>query len=338
MPCGGDRRTMRCMSVPSLLWRVLTVEDAEAAAELRTASEAADDMGESYSPEDFVDDLASSSIDSERGIVGAFAGGRMVAMALLHARTAADPVHEMFLWGTVHPEFRGRGIGAGVLAWAEKTAPEISELRFPGAPVSLRTPAFDKMPDHLALLESHGYQVEHYEFGMLRRISPDEARRAPVLPEGFAVVAFGPDVAEEFRVTHNEAFVPDHPGSTFVPPEVFAERVGTAAFRADLSFGLRQTESGALAGYVLCYYYDADTQATGLRDVYINYLGTRREFRGRGVAGTLIGTVVHAAAGLGFDTASLGVLADHPTGALSVYQRAGFETQRTFITYVKHLG
>lgn len=329
---------MRCMTDPSLVWRVLTVEDAEAAAELRQASEAVDDMGESYSAEDFVDDLSSSGIDAERGIVGAFVDGRLAAMALLHARTAAEPVHEMFLWGTVRPEFRGRGIGAGILAWADRTAPEISELRFPGAPVRLQAPAFDKMPDHLALLEAHGYAAEHYEFGMLRRISPDEADRDPVLPAGFALVAFGPEVAEEFRVTHNEAFVPDYPGATFVPPQVFAERIGSAAFRADLTFGLRHTESGALGGYALCYYYDADTVATGLRDVYINYLGTRREFRGRGVAGALIGAVVHTAAGLGFDTASLGVLADHPTGALSVYQGAGFETQRTFVTYVKHLG
>ena len=146
------------------------------------------------------------------------------------------------------------------------------------------------------------------------------------------------EVAEEFRVTHNEAFVPDHPGSTFVPPEVFAERTGGVAFRADLTFGLRHDDSGALAGYVLCYSYDADTQATGLRDVYINYLCTRREFRGRGLAGALIGTVVHEAAGQGFDTVSLGVLADNPTGALSVYRRTGFEPRRTFITYTKPLG
>jgi ribosomal protein S18 acetylase RimI-like enzyme len=329
---------MRCMTDPSLVWRVLTVEDAEAAAGLRAACEAVDDMGESYSAEDFVDDLTSSSIDTELGTFGAFADGRLVAMAALHARTAADPVHEMFLWGAVHPDFRGRGIGARLLAWGDETAPVISGQRFPGVPVKLQSPAFDKMAEHRALLEEHGYHAEHYDFGMQRRISADEADRAPALPEGFAVVPFGPDVAEEFRVTHNEAFVPDHPGSTFLPPEVFAERIGSASFRADLTFGLRHVDSGALAGYLLCYYYDADTKATGLRDVYINYLGTRREFRGQGVAGGLIATVVHAGAGQGFDTVSLGVLAENPTGALNVYRRAGFEVQRTFITYVKHLG
>ncbi|WP_169739919.1 GNAT family N-acetyltransferase [Actinospica robiniae] len=326
------------MTDPTLLWRVLTVEDAGAAAELRKAGEAVDDMGESYSAQDFIDDLSSSGIDAERGIVGAFADGRLVASCLVHARTAADPVHEMFLWGVVHPEFRGRGIGAELLAWADKAAPEISELRFPGAPVKLQAPAFDKMADHRALLEAHGYRAEHYDFGMLRRISADEAEQAPARPAGFTVVPFGSDVAEEFRITHNEAFVPDHPGSTFVPPEVFAERTGTESFRPELTFGLRDTESGTLAGYILCYYYDADTEATGLHDVYINYIGTRREFRGRGVAGALIGTVVHAAAGLGYDTASLGVLAENPTGALGIYQRLGFEVQRTFITYAKALG
>jgi ribosomal protein S18 acetylase RimI-like enzyme len=329
---------MRCMIAPKLLWRVLTLADAEAAVELRIAGEAVDDLGESYSTQEFAEDISASGIDPERGTVGAFAEGRMLAMGALQARTAADPVHEMFLWGTVHPEFRGRGIGAGLVAWADEAAPQISELRFPGAPVKVMAPAFEKMPDHRALLESHGYRPERYEFGMQRRISPDEKDETAALPAGFTLVLFGPQVAEEFRVAHNEAFVPDHPGSTFVPPEVFAERIGSTAFRTDLTFGLRHNDSGALAGYVMSYYYDADTEATGLRDVYINYLCTRREFRGRGVGGALIGTVVHEAAGQGFDTVSLEVLADNPSGALSVYRRAGFEARRTFIMYAKSVG
>jgi ribosomal protein S18 acetylase RimI-like enzyme len=322
---------------PHLEWRPLAPRDAEAAAELRIAAEAVDDMGESYSIEDFLDDIASSSIDPERGSVGAFADGRLVGLGLLHARTAADPAHEMFLWATVHPRWRGRGIGAGLLEWAERSAPEISELRFPGAPLTLQTPVYEKMPEHRALVESFGYQAEHYDFGMLRRIAPDEAKSAPTLPEGFALVPFGPASAEEIRVTHNEAFVPDHPGTTVATPEVFAERTGSNGFRPDFSFGLRDETSGVLAGYVLSYYYEADTEATGLRDVYLDYIGTRREFRRRGVAGALIATVLHAAAEQGFDTASLGVLAQNPSGALGVYRRAGFEVRRTFIMYRKRL-
>jgi mycothiol synthase len=324
-------------NAPRTVWRALTAADADACAELRAAAEAVDDMGESYSAEEFRDDLSSSSVDAERGVLGAFADGRLVGMALLHARTAAEPVHEMFLWGTVHPEFRGRGIGAGILRWAEQAAPAISELRFPGAPLKVQSPAYAEMADHRALMESFGYRAGHYDFGMRRRISPAEAERAPSQADGFDLVPFGPAVAEEFRVTHNEAFVPDHPGSTYVPPEVFAERTRSPGFRADLSFGLRESASGTLAGYVLSYHYEADTKATGGRAVYLNYIGTRREWRGRGVAGALIGTVVHAAARGGFDTATLEVLADNPTGALSLYRRLGFEVRRTFIMYVKPL-
>ncbi len=328
---------MRRMEDPRLDWRPLTTQDAAACAAVRAAAESVDDTGESYSAQDFLDDLASSSLDRERGTIGAFADGVLVAMAALSARTAANPVHEMHVWGSVRPDWRGRGIGSGLLDWAERNAPVISELRFPGAPLRLQQYVYDKMPDYVALLESRGYTVHHYDFGMLRPISADEAHRAPILPEGFALVPFGPAVAEEFRLTHNEAFVPDHPGTTVVPPEVFAERVGTSAFRADLSLGLRDEVSGALAGYVMSEYYEADTQATGLRDVYLNYVATRREFRGRGVAAALITSVLHAAAEQGFDTASLSVLAEHPTGALSLYQRLGFEARRTFAAYVKHL-
>lgn len=317
------------------VWRPLTLDDAEAAAGLQAAAEAVDDMGESYSPQDFREELSASGVDLERGTVGAFADGQMVALGVLLARTAADPVHEMHLWGVVHPEFRGRGLGTWLLEWAQQSAPEISRLRFPGAPLDLRAPVHEKLPDHGALLESFGYQADHYDFGMLRRITPRDARDEPALPEGFALVEFGPDVAEEFRLAHNEGFVPDHPGSTVATPDVFAERTGSSSFRADLSFGLRDPASGTLGGYVLCYYYEADTASTGLRDLHFNYIGTRREFRGRGVAGALIATAVHAAAKQGFDTASLGVLAKNPTGALRLYRRLGFEVRRTFVTYIK---
>jgi mycothiol synthase len=72
---------------------------------------------------------------------------------------------------------------------------------------------------------------------------------------------------------------------------------------------------------------------TGLRDAYISYVGTRREHRRRGVGSGLLSAVLHAAAKDGMDTASLGVQADNPSGALGAYKHAGFEVRRTFVVY-----
>jgi ribosomal protein S18 acetylase RimI-like enzyme len=62
--------------------------------------------------------------------------------------------------------------------------------------------------------------------------------------------------------------------------------------------------------------------------VWINSVGTRRAWRGRGVATALLQEVLHAAAGAedGLERAILGVDAENPTGALRVYRALGFGT------------
>jgi mycothiol synthase len=322
-----------------LAWRPLTEDDAAAAAATTMAAEVVDDLGESYSAEDFAEVLTRSSVDRERGSVGVFAAdGRLAAFGLLYARTAADPVHEMHFWGIVRPDFRRRGIGAGVTERMLAAAPVISQARFPGAPVAVTAIALDRAAGPIALLESAGFEADHYEFGMLRVLG-DADRAAPAeIPAGYALVPFGPEVSEEVRITHNQAFVPDHPGATVATEQAWAERVETVSFRRDLSFGLRHEASGQMAGYVLVNYYEADTEMTGLRDAYVNYLGTRREHRRRGVGSALLSAVLRAAARDGMDTASLGVQAENPSGALGTYKHAGFEVRRTFVSYRKPLG
>ena len=319
-----------------LVWRALTGDDAQAVAATASAAEAVDDQGESYGAADIAEMLAGSSIDPDRGSVGAFtADGQLAAFSLVFARTAADPVHEMHLLGLVHPDFRRRGIGTAVTERMLAAAQVISEARFPGAPLTVLGAAFDQASDQIALFESTGFGVDHYEIAMLRPIGDADRTAVPRLPAGYALVPFSPRVSQEIRITHNEAFVPDHPGSTVATEQSWAERVQTLSFRDDLSFGLRHEASGQMAGYVLVSYYAADTEMTGLRDAYVQYLGTRREHRRQGVGTALLRVVLHAAAQDGMDTASLGVNAENPSGALGTYQHAGFKVRRTFIIYHK---
>ena len=39
-----------------------------------------------------------------------------------------------------------------------------------------------------------------------------------------------------------------------------------------------------IVAYALGYEYEADTEATGIRELYIGQVGTRRDYRGRGLA------------------------------------------------------
>lgn len=333
MHVAGHARNMRLMEP---IWRTLTRDDASALAELTMAAEAVDDEGESWSVEDFEEEFDGPSVDPVDGGIGAFLDGRLVAAGILYARTAADPEHRIFAWGTVHPEFRRRGLGRALLDWATPAGARITERRFPGAPALLQIVAHDQAVEKQALLKSCGYTEFRYDFYMRLSLAERDSPRARI-PDGLALVRYDEALSEEFRETHNTAFVPDHPGSTVQTVESWARVAGTASqsFRQDLSFGLRDESTGLLAGYVIGRYYEADTAATGKRDLHLDYIGTRREFRGRGVASALIHAAADAAAAQGFDTASLGVIADNPTGALSVYQRAGFTVHRKFIVFTK---
>jgi ribosomal protein S18 acetylase RimI-like enzyme len=74
-----------------------------------------------------------------------------------------------------------------------------------------------------------------------------------------------------------------------------------------------------------------------VRDLYIPLLGTRRAARGRGIASTLLARALTGAGAAGFTAASLRVDADSLTGALGLYERAGFTVEHTSITQLKHL-
>ncbi len=84
---------------------------------------------------------------------------------------------------------------------------------------------------------------------------------------------------------------------------------------------------------LLTYSWDADTEATGVRDAHFMTIGTRRAYRKRGVASALISHALRSAQDDGFDRASIEVDADSPTGANGLYERAGFTVTRTEVRY-----
>jgi ribosomal protein S18 acetylase RimI-like enzyme len=332
-----------------LEWRALGAADAQQAEALIAAVEAVDEEGESFGAANWVDELSSPVVDARHGVFGAFAGeGHLVAFSMIYARTEADPAHEMHLWGAVHPAFRDRGIGTELLGRAIAAAKSISTLRFPGVPASLHCSVYDQLTSSKALFEENGFTPRQFEFSMERKLTAADAEAVPQPPAGYAFVGYGPESSEEFRAAHNASFALDHPGATAATPETWAAEVVEAeSVRGDLSFGLRpqpaapeqeqREQGGHIAGYLLCGQYDAGAETSGRRAVHVHYIGTRREHRGRGLASALIAAALHAAAVEGYDVASLGVLAENPTGALGVYKRAGFRVRRRFIEYARPL-
>jgi ribosomal protein S18 acetylase RimI-like enzyme len=148
---------------------------------------------------------------------------------------------------------------------------------------------------------------------------------------GTRLVPFDLSMDEALRLTHNEVFL-DHWGSTPKDEESWKTWfTGARAFRAGSSYLVLDGET--IAAYVLGYEWEADTAATGVRELYIGQVGTRRSHRGRGLARAGLAKVLTEATSAGYQRASLGVDADNPTGALGLYESLGFVVNKKWVTY-----
>ena len=244
--------------------------------------------------------------------------------------TTPAELNRVHLWGTVHPVCRRQGIGRELLEWQETRGRSLHAERHPGLPGVLEVQSLG-VPGHVALLKTTGYEPLRYWSEMRRelRSAPD---RAADLPTGLVRRPYDREIDEALRVAHNEAFA-DHWGFSLRDRDFWQTWMTGRSLRTDLSSIVLDGED--IAAYVLVQYWPDDAAIRGFKDVWVSHLGTLPAWRGRGVAGALLTGVLLGAAAQGFDYVTLDVDTANPTGALGLYERAGFEVARETISYAK---
>jgi mycothiol synthase len=313
-------------------WRPIEPKNVADWCALLAAIQSADQDGEFFTEQDLLEDFGDPYVDFTRGSTSVYHDGIMAGYGVLAARTAADPVHDMRLHGGVHPAWRQRGLGGRLLDWAEAAAVPLHRERYPDRPLSLSGSCLSDNAGAVALFAAHGYQPTRQFYEMVRDLTaalPD----IPA-PAGVEIAGFTPERSQDARLVRNEAFR-DHWGSTETSAEGWTHFMGIGAFRPAFSFVAYY--EGEPAGVIISHEYDAYAAATGVKDLYIAILGTRRSGRKRGIGSALLLRALTEAREAGFTTATLGVDADSLTGALGLYQRAGFAVERTTITQTKQL-
>jgi mycothiol synthase len=279
--------------------------------------------------------LADPLIDLDRGSAAAFDADRMVATGVLAARSQADPVHGMRYEGGVHPAYRGRSLGSALLDWAVRAAGPIHADHFPGRPLEVLCGLKASDEAAAALFARHGFTPVRYFRKMTRGLERD--RLPPVrMPDGFEIVAYRADLGEPMRVAKNEAFR-EHWGVTPTPPQEWRSRFTGPEFQPGLSPLAVEAVTGEIVGLIVTHLRAADTAATGQRDAHLVNVATLRRVRKHGIATALIATMLRAACERGFDTASLGVDSENPTGAIGVYQKSGFAVADTWVDYARDI-
>ena len=314
--------------------RGLTRADVAAWNRLLADIERADHTGEHYNEADLLEEMANPDIEPGKDMVGAFDGEELIGFFTVYPRASAEETHKIHLEGAVHPRRRGEGVGTllaeAMIARAEQAHAE----QCPGVPPLYVLGGLPDDPAQDDLLDRIGLRPEQWSFTMRAQLG-DCPEPGP-LPDGLRIRRYDEEVAALLRDTHNTVFM-DHPNFTPWTEVMWRQWVTESrSFRPRLSFVVLDVDvPGQLAAYVQTSEYDAYFQATGRREAYVGKVGTRREYRGRGVATVLLQHCLRAYQEAGYDEASLDVDSENPTGALGVYQRAGFMVERKRTEYFR---
>jgi ribosomal protein S18 acetylase RimI-like enzyme len=260
-------------------------------------------------------------------------------------------------WGTVHDRAAGRvvvavvvdpaldaddatAVAQRVFGWAEQEAVAVARDR--GLAVTqIDSGCFADDPRQQEWLRRNGFEQVRSWWQMTRPVDPAEGSEGAFPPPGPGVVIRRvrgaeaaddsmPD-ADDLRTVHDvlEASFTDHFNSHEERFEEFVDRLRADPghrwdhwWIAELTRDDGSVEPvGALVSSVL------GAGSSGREGSYVEYLGVLAAARGRGVASSLLHTVVADAARRGRDRVGLEVDADNPTGAARLYLGAGFVTR-----------
>jgi len=229
------------------------------------------------------------------------------------AYAAVDALDDGRVW--IH--LRGQPSSA-LVDWAEHRARECGGRVLSGSWV-----ANDEL---LTELRDRGFVPVRHSFRMAIELDADPA--PPVCPDGVRLRTYRDGDARVFHETGNEAFADTW--EPIVPSfEEWAHwTLETPSFDPELWF---LAEDGAqAAGFAICRVHPADADLG-----WIQILGVRPPWRGRGLGRALLLSAFGAFRARGLRRAALGVDAENPTGATRLYESVGMRVVDRFELYEK---
>ncbi|WP_089337828.1 GNAT family N-acetyltransferase [Blastococcus mobilis] len=313
--------------------RPLAADDVADASALLEAAEELDDTGEHWSPDDLTEWWVNDLVDLERDSLAVTSpDGGFVAWATVLALPTFRDAFRIILEARVHPAWRDRGIGCGLLAWQLERGREVHAERHPESPAVLSVEVYTSMSSLEGLVRRAGLEQERWYFVMERPLTD-----LPAVPavEGVQLVPFSWDRDDEVRRAHNAAFTKHHGSADRDETTWRTLFTGQRAFRPELS-SLALVDDAVVA-YALAYVFEADTAANGYEQVDFGQIGVLPAARGRGLAKAIIATSLRAAAERGCRSAGLQVDSENVTGALRLYEGLGFTKRRTQVSWTRAL-
>jgi mycothiol synthase len=225
-----------------------------------------------------------------------------------------------FAVGVVHREWRGRGLGSQLI--------ELSENRLRALGIA-RVHSVSLAPDLAArpLLESRGYREVRRFWEMTIELG-DDLPPDPLLPEGFRVEPFSPEIAGAFHAALEEAFADHWEFRPTAFEDWWQRQLAKPDHDPSLWFLVRSE------GIVVAATRNDPERAGG---GWIGALGVRPEWRGRGLAKALLLHSFREFHRRGKRRVGLGVDSENATGATKLYESVGMGVDMEQVVWEKLL-
>ncbi len=233
--------------------------------------------------------------------------------------------------GLVHPAWRGQGAGQKLMeAVTARACERMSEAG--GLRCWLQSPDVRDTPNdggRIALLESNGFELVRWDLDMRREL-PGLGRVAPVIPiveepAGIQLRKWRAGVDDEVvGWMLNEAFR-DSWGYSEIVIADWLNYVRGGFVNLEHCVLAWDAANNRLAGACVNRCDEQTFKFRGRKELYVDNLAVRREYRNRGVATALLTWTLNRADHLEMQSVGLGADAENVTGAVRLYKRLGFE-------------
>ena len=273
-----------------------------------------------------------AGFDPATDVVLAEVDGTLVGYAWVDWVDTTDAMREFRLGGYVHPDWQGRDLGRRLLAWQETAARAHPAAASSTRPLTFGSWASDLNKRKGRLLAAAGYTPVRYFFEMLRPTL--EGVEVPPMPDGLEIRPVAKDRTSKKQLwdADVEAFA-DHWGGFDASDAAFEAWLVRPFWDADL--WVVAWDGDEVAGAVMNTIYAEDNEAFGRRRGWLDSVFVRRAWRRRGLGSALVARSLVRLREAGMSEAMLGVDSDNPSGALALYERAGFEVHQRSAAYRK---
>ena len=247
--------------------------------------------------------------------------------------TSSIPVQPV-IWGRVHPNYEGLGIGSYLMQWGESTLQRVLSRVPEDVRVTLRCYALATHKPSTTLFKNRGFNLVRQFYTM--EVELDDEPVKPVWPDDITLTTYNEMQDLSKIVAATDDGFKDHWGYVDRPLEENIKRWEHNIKndkKHDPTLWFLAMDGDEIAAVSLCSPYTVDEPKTG----WVNQLTVRRPWRRRGLGLAILQHSICELHKRGQTKVGLGVDADSITGATRLYEKAGMHVTRQYDSYEKEL-